>query len=85
MSDIGQMTGANILFVVIGVVALAGGLATLVAALRRHRADHPQANNPTRVAMLIGGMMMTAFGLMMTGFAIAYTLAGPLNSMEPTQ
>jgi drug/metabolite transporter (DMT)-like permease len=71
------MTGANILFVAIGVAALIGGLALLFTALRSHRANHPQANSPTRVAMLIGGMMVTAFGLMLTGFAIAYTTAGP--------
>ena len=74
------MTGANILFVAVGIVALVGGLVTLFTALRRHRANHPKG-----VAMLIGGMMVTAFGLMLTGFAIAYTLAGPLNSMEPAQ
>jgi len=71
------MTGANILFVAVGAIAVLGGLATLVTALRRHRANHPAG-----VAMLIGGMMVTAFGLLLTGFAIAYTAAGPLNSAE---
>ena len=74
------MTGVNILFVGVGAVALLGGLTLLFTALRHHRANHPKG-----VAMLIGGMMVTAFGLMLTGFAIAYTMAGPLNSMEPTQ
>ena len=74
------MTGANILFVGVGAVALLGGLTLLFTALRHHRANHPKG-----VAMLIGGMMVTAFGLMLTGFAIAYTMAGPLKSMEPTQ
>ena len=66
------MTGANILFVVVGVVTLLGGLVMLVTALRSHRVNHPKG-----VAMLIGGMMVTAFGLMLSGFAIAYTSAGP--------
>ena len=66
------MTGANILFVGVGAVALLGGLATLVAALRRHKANHPAG-----VAMLIGGMMATAFGLLLTGFAIAYATTEP--------
>jgi hypothetical protein len=29
--------------------------------------------------MLIGGMMMTAFGLVLAGFAIAYQRAAPLD------
>ena len=74
------MTGANILFVVIGATALIGGLVLLFAALRHHRANHPKG-----VAMLIGGMMVTAFGLMLAGFAIAYTMAGPLDVAEPAQ
>jgi uncharacterized membrane protein HdeD (DUF308 family) len=74
------VTGPNILFVGIGLVALLGGLATLFTALRQRR-----ANSPRSAAMLIGGMMVTAFGLLLTGFAIAYTVAAPLNSMEPAQ
>ena len=65
------MTGANILFVAIGAIALIGGLALLFAALRHHRANHPRG-----VAMLIGGMMAAAFGLLLGGFAIAYAAAG---------
>jgi hypothetical protein len=76
------MTGANILFVGVGVIALLGGLATLFTALRRHRVNHPKG-----VAMLIGGMMVTAFGLLLTGFAIAYSTTAPLdlNAAEPAQ
>ena len=67
------MTGMNILFVAVGAIALVGGLALLFSALRQHQRNHPKG-----VAMLIGGMMITAFGLMLGGFAIAYTAAGPL-------
>ena len=74
------MTAANILFVAVGAIAVLGGLATLVTALRRHRANHPAG-----VAMLIGGMMVTAFGLLLTGFAIAYTTAGPLDAAGPAR
>ena len=37
--------------------------------------------------MLIGGMMLTAFGLILGGFAIAYATTEPLdlNSAEPAQ
>ena len=67
------MSGANILFVAIGAVALLVGLTVLVAALRQGR------ESPKGVAMLIAGMMATAFGLLMAGFAIAYATADPLD------
>jgi len=64
------MTG----FVVIGAIALVAGLALLVTGIRKHKAQHPK-----HVAMLIGGMMLTAFGLILAGFAIAYQNAAPLD------
>ena len=62
------------LFVPLGIVVLLGGLALLVTGIRRHKEQHPK-----HVAMLIGGMMMTAFGLVIAGFAIAYQRAAPLD------
>jgi len=59
-------------FVPIGVLALVVGGTMLVTGIRRHQAQHPK-----HVAMLIAGMMITAFGLLLGGFAIAYTAAGP--------
>ena len=64
------MTG----FVVIGAIALVAGLALLVTGIRKHKAQHPK-----HVAMLIGGMMLTAFGIVIAGFAIAYNAAAPLD------
>ena len=64
------MTG----FVVIGAIALIAGLTLLVTGIRKHKAQHPK-----HVAMLIGGMMLTAFGLVLAGFAIAYQTAAPLD------
>jgi hypothetical protein len=66
------------LFVILGAIAFLAGLGTLVTALRRGREE------PRNVAMLIGGMMLTAFGLVLAGFAIAYQTAAPLdlNSAE---
>ena len=58
----------NIVFVAIGAVSLLLGLAVLVAALRG-----APGTDPKSTAMLIGGMMITAFGLLMAGFAIAYS------------
>ena len=58
----------------IGAIALVAGLALLVTGIRNHEAQQPR-----HVAMLIGGMMMTAFGLVLAGFAIAYKSAAPLD------
>jgi len=65
-----MMTG----FVVLGALAVIVGLALLVVAIR-HQGEH----RPRYAAMLIGGMMMTAFGLVIAGFAIAYQRTAPLD------
>ena len=61
------------LFVVIGVAFALLGLALLAVALRGDR------QRPRNVAMLIGGMMAAAFGLLIAGFAIGYQNAPPLD------
>jgi hypothetical protein len=61
-------------FVVLGALAAIFGLALLVTAIR-----HQREQLPRYAAMLIGGMMMTAFGLVIGGFAIAYQRAAPLD------
>ena len=63
-----------ILFILIGAVALVAGLVLLVTAIR-----HQSEQRPRYAAMLIGGMMMTAFGLVIAGVAIAYQHAAPLD------
>ena len=70
-----------IAFVAIGVLAAATGLVLLVTAIR-----HQNERQPRYAAMLIGGMMLTAFGIVMAGFAIAYQRAAPLalNAAAPT-
>jgi len=65
----------------IGLAALLGGLVMLFVALKRHRRDH-RANDPRGVAMLIAGMMVTAFGLFITAFAIAFAFGEPVESMR---
>ena len=64
------MTG----FIIFGVIAAIVGGALLVFAIRRRGEQRPQD-----AAMLIGAMMLVAFGLVIAGFAIAYRLAAPLN------
>jgi hypothetical protein len=61
-------------FVPLGAVFAAVGL-TLVGIGIRHHGER----QPRHTAMLIGGMMMTAFGLIIAGFAIAYQTAAPLD------
>ena len=68
------MSSANILFVVVGAVALLAGLAMLVTGIR----GGVEAN-PRNHMLLIAGMMSTAFGLVLGGFAIGYATAGPLD------
>ena len=61
-------------FVIVGALALIAGVAIMLRGIRRHCEQHPR-----HVAMLIGGMMLTAFGLIIAGFAIAYERAAPLD------
>jgi Ca2+/H+ antiporter len=61
-------------FIFLGAAALTCGLALLLTGIRKHKAQHPK-----HVAMLIGGMMLTAFGLVIAGFAIAYQRTAPLD------
>ena len=63
------MTG----FIVLGAIAAVVGLAVLVGGLKS------PVGQPKRTAMLIGGTMATAFGVIIAGFAIAYESAPPLD------
>ena len=65
----------------IGLTAFLGGLTMLFVALKRHKRDH-RAGDPRGVAMLIAGMMVTAFGLFITAFAIAFAFGEPVESMR---
>lgn len=68
-------------FVALGVLAALTGMVILVTAIRNQGKREPKY-----AAMLIGGMMLTAFGIIITGFAIAYQRAAPLalNAAVPT-
>ena len=66
------MSSTNLLFVAIGAVSLLLGIGVLVAAIRG-----APGTDPKSTAMLIAGMMVTAFGLLMAGFAIGYATGGP--------
>ena len=66
------MNTIDVINLAIGLAALIGGLVMLGFTLRRHQRDHPKG-----VAMLIAGTMVTAFGLFITGFAIAFAFGEP--------
>ena len=53
--------------VVLGAVLALGGLVLVVTGIR----GGPDAR-PRNMAMLIGGMMMAAFGVIITGFSLLY-------------
>jgi hypothetical protein len=61
-------------FIVLGAMFFLVGVALLAVAIR-----HQRERKPLYAAMLIGGMMATAFGLVIAGFAIAYQRSVPLD------
>jgi drug/metabolite transporter (DMT)-like permease len=61
-------------FIIIGALIAIVGIAVLITAIR-----HQSEQRPRYAAMLIGGMMATAFGVIIAGFAIAYQRAAPLD------
>ena len=61
-------------FVALGALIAIAGIAVLITAVR-----HQGEQRPRYAAMLIGGMMATAFGVIIAGFAIAYQRAAPLD------
>jgi hypothetical protein len=66
----------NMFSVILGAIATLVGLGILVTAIRnRGDGEDPRSN-----IMLIAGMMITAFGLLIAGFAIGYATSGPLDA-----
>ena len=60
-------------FIVSGALIAIAGLAVLVTGLRT------PIDQPKRAAMMIGGMMIAAFGLIIGSFAVAWQAAAPLD------
>jgi len=65
------MSGATLLFIIVGPAAMLAGIAMMIAAVRGGVGE-----NPKSTAMLIAGMMGTAFGMLLTAFAIG-NASGP--------
>ena len=60
--------------VVLGIIGALVGATFVVTGIRRG----PDAD-PRHMVMLIGGMMLAAFGIIIAGFAIVYTSTAPLS------
>jgi hypothetical protein len=68
-------------FLVVGsIVALIGIAAVVLAVRNRGSGDDPKTN-----AMLIGGTMAAAFGIVIAGFSVAYQSAAPLDLNTTTE
>jgi len=73
------MTSANLLFTLVGAVVLVAGLATLLRPSLVRAMLGIRASAPATHGLLIAGMMLTAFGLLLGGFAIGYSTTKPLD------
>jgi len=62
------------LFIVLGALAALAGATLVVLGISRG----PDAA-PRNMVMLIGGMMLAAFGIVIAGFAIVYDNTAPLD------
>lgn len=56
---------ATLLFLIVGPVAMLVGIAMMIVAIRGG-----PGTNPKSTALLIAGMMATAFGMLLTAFAL---------------
>ena len=66
----------NMLSVILGLIAALVGLGILVTAIRnRGDGEDPRSN-----IMLIAGMMITAFGMLIAGFAVGYATSDPVDA-----
>jgi xanthine/uracil permease len=81
------MTGGILFFLIVGIVFALVGFTMLVAALRGAKSHDGTASRAERrsTALLIAGMMTLAFGLVMSGFAIAYTTTKPYDANDVGQ
>lgn len=73
------MTPANLLFALVGGVALIAGLITLLRPSLVRALLHIQPSEPAQHGLLIAGMMLAAFGILLAGFAIGYATTRPLD------
>lgn len=73
------MTSANLIFTFVGGLAFIAGLIMLLRPSLVRALIGAKDSEPTRYGLLMAGMMLAAFGLLLGGFAIGYSAAGPLD------
>ena len=73
------MTSANLLFTIVGAIVLVAGLVTLLRPSLVRRLIGAKDSEPAKYGLLIAGMMLSAFGLLLGGFAIGYSTVKPLD------
>ena len=77
------MTGFVLAFLICGIAASLIGLTMLTAALRGGKLDGTRGRADRKsTALLIAGMMILAFGLVLSGFAYAYANTDPYDVNE---
>ena len=77
------MTGFVLAFLLIGILFALTGLGMLIAALRGGTHDGTRSSAERKsTALLIAGMMVLAFGLVLSGFAYAYANTEPYDVNE---
>jgi len=69
------VTGGILLFLVVGLLFAVTGLGMLIAAFRGGNVGE----NKRSTGLLIAGMMVLAFGMILTGFAIAFATTKPYD------
>ena len=69
------MSATTLLFMILGPAAMIVGIGTMIVAIRSGVGE-----NPKGTAMLIGGMMAAAFGMLLTAFAIGNAGGSTLGS-----
>ena len=69
------MSGATLVFMIAGPISMLIGIALMIFAVRGGVGE-----NPKITAMLIAGMMATAFGMLLTAFAIGNATGGTLEA-----
>ena len=74
-----SMTTINLVFTLAGGAALVGGLITLLRPALVRRLIGAKPSEPAKYGLLIAGMMLSAFGLLLGGFAIGYSTVKPLD------
>jgi hypothetical protein len=69
-------------FIPLGAAIMAVGLAVLFRRAWVHSVLGMPASEAATYALRIAGMMITAFGLILAGFAIAYRLSAPAGAAQ---